>query len=103
MRREIERAIDEAVNPKGVSTHSGMARINAATLQRLLAIADATETVPRAAKREPATDEQVAEADENHAPSWLDYRDGWRDAEKFHNIKEFGVTTPLSSVNNKGD
>jgi hypothetical protein len=38
------------------------------------------------AKREPATDEQVVEADENHAPSWLDYRDGWRDAERWHGI-----------------
>jgi hypothetical protein len=40
-----------------------------------------------AAKREPATDDQIAEADENHAPSWLDYRDGWRDAERFHGIR----------------
>jgi hypothetical protein len=39
-------------------------------------------------ERKPATDEQVAEADENHAPSWLDYRDGWRDAERFHGIKK---------------
>jgi hypothetical protein len=43
------------------------------------------------AKREPATDEQIAEADESHEPSWLDYRDGWRDAERFHGItKEDG-------------
>jgi hypothetical protein len=40
------------------------------------------------AKREPATDEQVAEADESHEPSWLDYRDGWRDAERFHGIRK---------------
>ena len=39
------------------------------------------------AKPEPATDEQVAEADESHAPSWLDYRDGWRAAERFHGIR----------------
>jgi hypothetical protein len=39
------------------------------------------------ARREPATDEQVVEADENHEPSWLDYRDGWRDAERFHGIR----------------
>ena len=38
------------------------------------------------AKQEPATDEQVAEADESHEPSWLDYRDGWREAERFHGI-----------------
>jgi hypothetical protein len=37
---------------------------------------------------EPATDDQVAEADESHAPSWLDYRDGWRDAERFHGIRK---------------
>jgi hypothetical protein len=40
----------------------------------------------RYGKREPATDEQVAEADESHEPSWPDYRDGWRDAERFHGI-----------------
>jgi hypothetical protein len=39
-------------------------------------------------KREPATDEQVAEADESHEPSWLDYRDGWRDAERFHGVRK---------------
>jgi len=43
---------------------------------------------PAAAKPEPATDDQVAEADESHAPSWLDYRDGWRDAERFHGIRK---------------
>jgi len=37
-------------------------------------------------KPEPATDEQVAEADESHEPSWIDYRDGWRDAERWHGI-----------------
>ena len=43
------------------------------------------------AKPEPATDEQVVEADENHEPSWLDYRDGWRAAERWHGItKEDG-------------
>ena len=63
MRREIERAIDEAVNPKGVSTHSGMARINAATLQRLLAIADAAETLPRAALAEPDAIARAVEAE----------------------------------------
>jgi hypothetical protein len=51
MRREIERAIDEAVNPKGMATHSGMARINASILQRLLAIADETEALRRDAER----------------------------------------------------
>jgi hypothetical protein len=94
MRREIERAIDEAVNPKSMSTHSGMARINAATLQRLLAIADATETLPRPAKREPATNKEID-------AEWLkikpvlypmyglgDFRDGFRAAERFHGIKE---------------
>jgi len=35
---------------------------------------------------EPATDEQVVEADENHEPSWIDYRDGWRAAERWHGI-----------------
>jgi hypothetical protein len=38
------------------------------------------------AKPEPATDEQVTEADESHEPSWLDYRDGWRAAERWHGI-----------------
>jgi len=38
------------------------------------------------AKPEPATDEQVVEADENHEPSWIDYRDGWRAAERWHGI-----------------
>jgi hypothetical protein len=37
-------------------------------------------------KPEPATDEQVVEADENHEPSWIDYRDGWRAAERWHGI-----------------
>ena len=37
-------------------------------------------------KPEPATDEQVTEADENHEPSWIDYRDGWRAAERWHGI-----------------
>jgi hypothetical protein len=37
-------------------------------------------------KPEPATDEQVAEADENHEPSWIDYRDGWKAAERWHGI-----------------
>ena len=40
------------------------------------------------AKPEPATDEHVAEADENHEPSWIDYRDGWRAAERWHGIRK---------------
>ena len=41
------------------------------------------------AKPEPATDEQVAEAykaSENDESYWLNYPDGWRDAERFHGI-----------------
>jgi hypothetical protein len=44
---------------------------------------------PPAAKPEPATDEQVAEAykaSENDESYWLDYPDGWRAAERFHGI-----------------
>ena len=43
-------------------------------------------TLPSPAKPEPATDEQVTEADESHEPSWIDYRDGWRAAERWHGI-----------------
>ena len=42
MRREIERAIDEAVNPSYMAVHSGIARIDSSYLRRLLAIADET-------------------------------------------------------------
>jgi hypothetical protein len=40
LRREVERAVEAAVNPQGVSTHDGKARVNASTLQRMLAIID---------------------------------------------------------------
>jgi hypothetical protein len=41
IRREVERAIDEAVNPKGMAVHNGMARIGADKLQYLLKFIDA--------------------------------------------------------------
>lgn len=40
MRERIERAIDEALHPKGASTHSGMAKVHVADIQRLLLIID---------------------------------------------------------------
>lgn len=40
MRREIERAIHDAEHPAGMGPHSGMARISAATLRRLVALAE---------------------------------------------------------------
>lgn len=37
MRREIERAIEDALHPRGMSTHDGKAQIRVTTLNRLLA------------------------------------------------------------------
>ncbi len=44
-RRKIEEAIHAAEHPRGMSTHDGMARIDASILRRLLAIVDSI-TVP---------------------------------------------------------
>jgi hypothetical protein len=57
-------------------------------LQRLLAIADATETLPCPAKREPATEKQVTEAymAKGSEDWWSDYQAGWLHAERFHGI-----------------
>jgi len=42
------------------------------------------------AKREPATDEQVAETYKatSNGGWWLDFRDGWREAERHHGIRK---------------
>lgn len=37
MRKRMERAIEEALHPKGMSTHDGYARIQASDVQRLFA------------------------------------------------------------------
>ncbi|WP_292041545.1 hypothetical protein [Massilia sp. UBA6681] len=61
MRSHIERAINEAENPKGMSLHDGMARLNVGYLRRLLILADATHA--RAA----------VEADRAQRPENLDH------------------------------
>jgi hypothetical protein len=49
MRREIERAIHDAEHPVGMGPHTGMARISAATLRRLMAENAALEAAARQA------------------------------------------------------
>jgi len=46
-------------------------------------------TLPRAAKREPATEKQVTEAymAKGSEDWWSDYQAGWREAERFHGIR----------------
>lgn len=39
MRRTIEQAIEQAVNPKGMSVHDGMVKLPADYVQRLLTLA----------------------------------------------------------------
>jgi hypothetical protein len=55
MRRDIERAIEEAARPKGMSVHDGKARIGGDRLQRLLLIADTYAERIRQLERELAT------------------------------------------------
>ena len=40
IRKRIEQACEEALHPKGMSTHDGMARIHVSDVQRLLKIID---------------------------------------------------------------
>lgn len=47
MRREINRAIHDAEHPAGMGVHNGMARIHAATLRRLVALAEASPASER--------------------------------------------------------
>ena len=56
MRKRIEEAIDNAINPKGMSTHSGKATVLASDLQRMLLVVDlATQELAKQAKE--ASDE----------------------------------------------
>jgi hypothetical protein len=43
IRKRIERAIESAINPKGMSVHDGMARVHASDLKHLLAVATTTK------------------------------------------------------------
>jgi len=40
MRKRIEEAIDNAINPKGMSVHDGKATVYASDLQRMIAVID---------------------------------------------------------------
>jgi hypothetical protein len=51
IRREVERAIDDAINPNGMSVHDGKATIGADKLQYMLRVIDAA---PLSGKPEPA-------------------------------------------------
>lgn len=63
LRKEIERAIDEALHPKGMSTHDGKVRIGADRLQYLLAYIDRLAAAPTpAAQAEPPKDHEIAQA-----------------------------------------
>jgi hypothetical protein len=41
IRRRVERAIDDAVNPKGMSVHNGMAQVHSSDLSYMLKLIDA--------------------------------------------------------------
>lgn len=45
IRVRVEQAVEDAIHPKGMSTHNGMARVQAADVQRLLAVIDALGAV----------------------------------------------------------
>lgn len=47
-RRVVERAIEDAARPSGMSTHDGKARIDASILRRMLAIIDSLPAAPQA-------------------------------------------------------
>ena len=47
-RRLVERAIQDAERPSGMSTHDGKARIDASVLRRMLAIIDSLPAAPQA-------------------------------------------------------
>jgi hypothetical protein len=66
-------------------------RFNGASVSAELAALDAALAEPDT-KREPATEKQVAEVFKlSGAVYWGHYRNGWRDAERFHGItKEDG-------------
>src|SRR3990167_1656835 len=46
IRKRIESAIEDALHPKGMSTHSGMALVHVADIQRLLKVIDALLALP---------------------------------------------------------
>jgi hypothetical protein len=45
MRKRIEEAIDNAINPKGMSVHDGKATVYASDLQRMIAVIDLAPTL----------------------------------------------------------
>lgn len=53
IRRDVERAIEDALHPKGMSTHDGKARIGVDRLQYLLRIIDGTQDDPVECYAEP--------------------------------------------------
>jgi phytoene/squalene synthetase len=54
-RAQVNRAIEDALRPRGMSTHSGKASIDAATLQRLVTMID------RSAEGQRDAQERIAE------------------------------------------
>lgn len=71
IRREVERAIDDAINPKGMSVHDGKAIIGADKLQYLLCVIDAAPQAQVQQEPDKAKQDRIMELADAYANAFF--------------------------------